>query len=139
MAKYEGDEMVVCPLKTSDFKHTCAVLVSGDGPNFCGHALLHVGDNWYFHVAGGYSIPKFMGEAGYQRYLRENDKKEIRRWIIRLPNPEGAHAKLDALVNRKWLWGILVNNCVTFVEEILQAGGSNAGVYLNCPSMESFT
>jgi len=138
MPKYEGEEMLICPVHTSDFKHTCAVIVSGDGPNFCGHALLHVGDSWYFHIAGGYKVPKFMHESGYMRYLKENNKREIRRWIVKLPNPDGAHSKLHELINKRWLWGILINNCATFVEEVLRAGGSNAGVYLNCPSMEPF-
>lgn len=139
MSKYDGEELVVCPLHKSAFKHTCAVVVSGDGPNFCGHALLHVGDSWYFHIAGGYKIPKFMHESGYMRYLKENNKHEIRRWFIKLPDPEGAHAKLHEMINKRWLWGILPNNCATFVEEVLQAGGSHAGVYLNCPTMEPFT
>ena len=137
-APYEGDEMILCPLHTSDFGHTCAVVVSGYGPNFCGHTLLHVGDAWYFHVAGGYKAPKFMHEDGYKRYLKENDKREIRRWIVKLPNPQGAHQKLHQLLKKPWLWGVLPHNCASFVEEVLQAGGSNAGMYLNCPAAEPF-
>lgn len=135
---YIGDEMVISPLKTSDFKHTCAVIVSGDGINLCGHALLHVGDGWYFHVAGKNDLPKFMSESGYMRYLRENGKREIRRFIVPLPNPAGAHKKLEELLAKKWRWLVLPNNCASFVEEVVQAGGSNAGMYLNCPSAEPF-
>lgn len=135
---YIGDEMVICPLRTSDFRHTCAVIVSGDGINICGHALLHVGNGWYFHVAGKNDLPKFMSESGYMRYLRENGKREIRRWIVHLPNPAGAHRKLEELLAKKWRWLVLPNNCASFVEEIMQAGGSNAGTYLNCPSAEPF-
>lgn len=137
-APYDGDEMILCPLDFSDFNHTCAVVVSGYGPNFCGHTLLHVGDSWYFHVAGGYRVPKFMHESGYQRYLKENVKREIRRWIVKLPNPRGAHLKLHELLKKPWLWGVLPHNCASFVEEVLQAGGSKAGMYLNCPSAEPF-
>ena len=54
-AHYEGDRMILCPLDITDF----AVVVSGDGPNFCGHTLLHIGDRWYVHVAGGYSVEPF--------------------------------------------------------------------------------
>jgi len=135
---YTGDEMVVCPLKTSDFKHTCAVVVSGDGINFCGHSLLHVGNGWYFHVAGKHDLPKFMHEDGYMRYLRENGKREIRRWIVKLPNPAGAHRKLEELLAKQWRWLVLPNNCVSFVEEVVQAGGSKAGMFFNCPTAEPF-
>lgn len=137
-AHYEGDRMILCPLDITDFKHTCAVVVSGDGPNFCGHTLLHIGDRWYVHVAGGYSVPKFMHADGYQRYLKENGKREIRRWIVKLPNPQGAHQKLHELLEKPWLWAILPHNCASFVEEIVQAGGSKAGMYFNCPSVEPF-
>lgn len=138
-APYEGDEMILCPLDITDFKHTCAVIVSGDPGNFCGHALLHVGNSWYFHVAGFYKVPKFLHESGYQRYLKETGKREIRRWIVKIPDPRGAHQKLHELLKKPWLWLLLPNNCTTFVEEVLQAGGSKAGMYLNCPAAEPFT
>ncbi|MFC5548550.1 hypothetical protein [Massilia aerilata] len=135
---YHGDDMVVCPLDFTDFKRTCAVIVSGDGINACGHALLHVGDAWYSHVAGVYDLPKFMHESGYQRYLKENGKREIRRWIVKLADPVGAHLKLHELMKKPWLWGVLPHNCASFVEEVMKAGGSNAGMYLNCPRAEAF-
>jgi hypothetical protein len=135
---YEGDAMILCPLHATDFRHTCAVVVSGDGINACGHTLLHVGDSWHVHIAGFYKAPKFMHEDGYKRYLKENGKREIRRWLINLPNPREAHRKLDELIAKPWLWGIVAHNCASFVEEVLQAGGSKAGVYLNCPIAEPF-
>ncbi|MGJ9417085.1 hypothetical protein ACHAC9_04865 [Massilia sp. CMS3.1] len=135
---YVGDVMLQCPLKPFDFKHACAVVVSGDGINFCGHALLHTGGGWYFHIAGKYDVPKFMREDGFQRYLRENGKHEIRRWRIQIPNPAGAHRKLEELLAKQWRWLVLPNNCTSFVEEVVQAGGSKAGMYFNCPSVEPF-
>jgi hypothetical protein len=135
---FDGDAMILCPLDLTDFKHTCAVIVSGDGVNACGHTVLHIGDSWYVHIAGFYKAPKFMHESGYQRYLRENGKHELRRWIVRLPNPAGAHRKLEELIAKPWLWGILPHNCASFAEEVLQAGGSKAGMYFNCPSVEPF-
>lgn len=135
---YIGDDMVRSPLKRSDFQHACAVIVSGDSINICGHALLHIGDGWYFHVAGKYDLPKFMNEDGYMRYLRENGKREIRRWIVKLTNPAGAQRKLEELLAKKWRWLVLPNNCTTFVEEVVRAGGSNAGMYFNCPAAEPF-
>jgi hypothetical protein len=137
---YEGAQMIVCPLEESDFQHVCAVVVSGDGVNACGHTLLHIGGSWswYVHIAGFYKVPKFMHESGYKRYLKENGKREIRRWIVKLPNPQGAHKKLHELIEKPWLWGIVAHNCASFVEEVVQAGGSKAGVYLNCPIAEPF-
>ena len=41
--KYLGEQMLSCPLNAFDFSNTYAVVVSGDGPNFCGHLLLNVG------------------------------------------------------------------------------------------------
>jgi hypothetical protein len=137
---YEGAQMIVCPLEESDFQHVCAVVVSGDGVNACGHTLLHIGGSWswYVHIAGFYKVPKFMHESGYKRYLKENGKREIRRWIVKLPNPQEAHKKLHELIEKPWLWGIVAHNCASFVEEVVQAGGSKAGVYLNCPVAEPF-
>jgi hypothetical protein len=101
---------------------------------------LHIGGSWswYVHIAGFYKVPKFMHESGYKRYLKENGKREIRRWIVKLPNPQGAHKKLHELIEKPWLWGIVAHNCASFVEEVVQAGGSKAGVYLNCPIAEPF-
>jgi hypothetical protein len=135
---YHGDVMAQCPLKPWDFKHCCAVIVSGDGLNFCGHALLHTGGDWYFHIAGFNDVPKFMRESGYQRYLKETGKHEIRRWIVKIPNPAGAHAKLEEMLTKQWLWLVLPHNCAAFVEEIVKAGGSKAGMYFNCPTAEPF-
>jgi hypothetical protein len=90
------------------------------------------------HIAGFYKMPKFMHESGYRRYMKENGKREMRRWPIKLPNPRGAHEKLHELIEKPWLWGILAHNYASFVEEVVQAGGSKAGIYLNCPIAEPF-
>ena len=135
---YLGEIMNQCPIKPFDLKMSRAVIVSGWGINFCGHTLLYTGGGWYFHVDGWNSRPWFMREEGYMRYLRENNKREIRRWIVNIPDPIGAHVKLVQLLAEKWQWGILPHNCVNFVEEVVQAGGSSAGMYFNCPSIEPF-
>jgi len=135
---YIGDVMLSCVTRPSDFLHACVVVVSGDGVNYCGHALLHTGGGWYFHTAGGNTVPRFMSESGYVRYLREGAKHEIRRWPISLPDPHGAHRKMEELLARQWLWLVLPQNCASFVEEIVRAGGSNAGLYFNCPAAEVF-
>jgi hypothetical protein len=65
-------------------------------------------------------------------------KHEIRRWRIQIPDPAGAHRKLEELLAKQWRWLVLPNNCTSFVEEVVQAGGSKAGMYFNCPSVEPF-
>ena len=136
--RYLGDVMLHCLVSPSAFQHCCAVIVTGDPGNPCGHSLLHTGGGWYFHVAGGHTVPRFMSEGGYKRYLRENGKQEIRRWPIKVPDPVGAHRKMQELLARQWLWLGIPQNCVSFVEEIVRAGGSKAGMYFNCPSAEPF-
>lgn len=134
---YLGEIMHQCPVKPFDFNKTRAVIVSGSGPNICGHTLLALGD-WYFHIDGPNNRPWFMREEGYMRYRRENNKREIRRWIVQIPDPIGAHAKLVELLAQNWRWLGLYHNCVSFVEEVVEAGGSKAGMYFNCPAAEPF-
>jgi hypothetical protein len=135
---YRGEIMHQCPIKPFDFKITRAVIVSGVPGNFCGHCLLYTGGCWYFHIDGPNNRPWFMRDEGYMRYLGENKKREYRRWIVQIPDPIGAHLKLVELLARNWRWLGLHHNCVSFVEEIVEAGGSKAGMYLNCPTAEPF-
>jgi hypothetical protein len=73
------------------------------------------------------------------RYLRESGKRELRRDRISIPNPNGAQQKLEDLTSRPWQWAVLPNNCATFFEAIVQAGGARrVGLYLNCPTAETF-
>jgi hypothetical protein len=134
---YEGEIMHQCMLKPFDFKSTCVVIVSGDGPNFCGHMILHAG-SFYFHVAGTNDPPRYMFADGFTRYLKETGKTEIRRTFVKIPNPTGAHRKLEELLATKWRWLLLPHNCASFCEDVVAAGGSKAGLYSNCPALESF-
>jgi hypothetical protein len=122
---YQGDEIDYCTAFRFDLAH--AVVVSGAKWNPCGHMLLNTGGygGWYFHVAEVRGLPKFMNEAGYQRYLKENGKREIRRVFVPLKNPDAANAKLEEPLAKKWTWFLLPNNCGNFVEEVLQAGGTS--------------
>jgi hypothetical protein len=139
---YEGDIILACP--AVDYSTVWAVVVSGAKWNPCGHALLYTGmsskqGGWYFHVARAYGLPRQMqNEELYQQYLKENGKREITRYEIRLPNPEGAARRLEELVGKAWVWAVLPNNCAAFVEDIVRAGGSSAGLYSNCPRLERF-
>jgi hypothetical protein len=129
--KYVGSELVEClnlPLASA-----ACVIVSGDGINLCGHALLYA-SGYYFHVVGVHERPRYMPEQGYRRYLAEASKVELGRYLRHLTRPAAAYSKLQELMSARWLWGVLANNCIVFVEQVLQAGGaSNFGLYSNCP------
>jgi hypothetical protein len=144
---YEGTILQSCP-PDLDFSNTQAVVVSGASWNPCGHMILSTGTNsanaWYFHVAGQgakevwgvYAVPKFMREPGYRQYLLENTKHEIRRLDAKIKNPAASYQKLTDLMNDSWTWGVLIHNCATFVQQIINAGGGDLSVALNCPDQE---
>jgi len=143
---YEGEILNACGVINSDFSSVQVVAVSGDGPNVCGHLLLYVpkGGGYYFHVIGdpdgkgvskvrGY--PRYMTDAGFKVYLKENRKRELRRRALNLPNPDGAYFYVESIMAEKWTWGVLPNNCVAFVESVIEAGGGEWGSYSNCPAI----
>jgi len=79
-----------------------------------------------------------MNEKGYRCYLEENNKREVRRTYIPIKDLAASDRKLEELLSKEWMWFLLPNNCANFAEEILQAGGANAGLYSNCPRLETF-
>ena len=135
---YQGDLHLFSPAVQYDFSSAHVVVVSGDGINACGHMLLNTNGRhgWYFHVASLRDYPRYMGYDGYQRYLKENGKTELGFFYKHVPNESAARVKLAELLGKKWLWGVLPHNCVAFVEEVLQAGGSSFGLLSNCPALE---
>jgi len=122
---YEGELLNFCPPQMFDFTKASAVIVSGDGPNKWGHMLLNTGGTGgrYFQIVGVVARPRYMDEAGYQRYLRETGKKEIRRISVFVNNPRASQLKLEQLLNDSWRFGVVVHNCETLVEDIILAGG----------------
>ena len=123
---YEGDELNVCPPRMFDFSKAYAVVVSGDWPNKWGHILLNTGGagGIYFQIGGKFiTRPRYMYHFGYQRYLRETGKTELKRISLFIPNPEASQLKLEELLNENWTWGVVLHNCETFIEEIIMAGG----------------
>ena len=138
---YEGDIAFECA--DVDWNVVWAVVVSGATANPCGHARLYAeserSGGRYWHVAQVYGFPRTMrDQTSYERYLKENHKRELRRFKVELKDPFGAAQKLESLIGKKWFWGVLPHNCASFVEEVVQAGGSSAGLYSNCPSREAF-
>ena len=125
---YEGELLTFCPKNAFALRHAYAVVVSGDPRmhNRWGHMLLNTGGNGgiYFQIAGQFrACPRYMDELGYQRYLKETRKKELRRFPVRIPNPDAAQLKLEELLSKPWTWWVVWLNCETFVEEIIIAGG----------------
>jgi hypothetical protein len=109
---YTGEIMLQC-VQPFNFKQTFVVVVSGDTWNPCGHMLLNTGGQagWYFHVAAVRGKPRFMREPGFQRYLKEHKKRELRRTFIPIPNPDGTNAKLEEFLAKQWTWFVVPNNC----------------------------
>ena len=143
---YEGEILNACGIIQIDFSETWIVAVSGDGPNICGHLLIYSakGGGYYFHVTGdptakgikkvrGY--PMYMNDTGYRRYLKETGKRELSRRKMDLPNPSKAMLYVEGLLSEKWTWAVVPHNCVSFVEEVIDAGGGNWGSYSNCPAL----
>ena len=122
---YEGEPLTYCPKDTFDFAKAYAVVVSGARFNPYGHTLLNTGGEGgtYFQVSDVYGVPRFMNEEQFQRYLKENNKYIITVLRQDVPYPEKAQLKLEEILSRKWVWGVVVHNCETLVEEILEAGG----------------
>lgn len=78
------------------------VVATGAKWNPCGHAILNAGGNGghYFHIAGdGYVRPYYMTQNGYERYLSENKKREVRRRHVPLRRPDRAQTRLDLITN----------------------------------------
>ena len=137
---YEGEWLNACGILKPDFSDSHVVAVSGSGPNVCGHLLFHAG-NYYFHVGTGDQLggikgyPRYMNKGGYARYLRENKKKELRRIAVKISKPKAALEYIETVMSERWTWGVLPNNCVAFVEEVIQAGGSKWSSKSNCPAL----
>lgn len=137
---YIGFIVRSCMLQAEEFRHAAVIVVSGAAWNPCGHTLLRIGGTggMYFHVAEVRGMPRAMQSSGYERYLKDHDKSELKRTVVHLPDPGGAHLMLEMLLAKRWNWFALPNNCASFVEDVVRAGGSSAGLYFNCPSQERF-
>jgi hypothetical protein len=125
---YEGEPLTYCPVNL-DLSRVEMIVVSGSGINAAGHALLYVPkQGLYFQIAGVYTYPTMMDELGFKRYLTENSKRILGRNIYSLPSPAGAYNELMLSTSKKWVWGGVINNCATFVQDIIRAGGSSATI-----------
>jgi hypothetical protein len=116
------------------------LIVSGSGPNLAGHMLMELpasagGTKSVFHIAGLRDFPFWMKSTDYGRYLKDNKKTELGRKYISLPKPADAEKYLNKAIVTKWTWGGIVNNCVSFCEEYIEAGGSKWSMRTNMPTL----
>jgi hypothetical protein len=132
-----GSEMDACDVKLFRFKEVYLIVVTGQGPNICGHSLLNFGgkDGFYVHVTGIVEKPRIMSESQYQTYLRAYTKQELLREKINLGFPEKSISYLEKLLSEDWNYKLLFHNCSHFVEKILQAGGYSIYIPTHCPIM----
>lgn len=134
---YNGEVLNASGLINIDLSMIEVIAVSGAGPNICGHLLMRSRGRggFYFHIADIYTYPHYMDEDGFRRYLREAGKTVLRRLPISLPSPSAAETYLNELMAKKWAWGAVPNNCVSFVEDVIAAGGGTWASVSNCPSV----
>jgi len=114
------------------------VVVSGSGPNPCGHALLRIGepgDQHYFHTDALRDRPFYMDETGYQTYLQQEGKTQLHEEPINVRNPQATHQALNESITQKHLWTALPTNCVTYIEDIIRKGGEPDYDPYNCPRL----
>ena len=109
------------------------VVVSGDGPKICGHMLLFA-KPFYFHVAAIRDYLYYFRSNEFQRYIAENNKVELFRLKRSLHKTELAKNKLKTLLHKKWIWGVIPNNCADFVEDVVGAGEGDLNLISNCPT-----
>lgn len=131
---YKGEHLNNCRAVPFDWNNSAVVIVSGSGPNACGHAIANAG-NYYFHIDGLNDRPWYMSHSGYLRYLRENSKRELRRRRVQVPDPTGAQFALETLSTQNWRWLGVPNNCASFVEEVFAGGGAQVRSWTNCPTL----
>jgi hypothetical protein len=157
MVKYIGRNLNACDVKMflrEGYPYAFNVVVvngfsvGGVEVNKCGHVLLNIGGlpivdapgGYYVHIDGEltqpWKYPHYMNEMEYRRYKKENEKTEISRHHIYVPEPRNALLELERLLNEKWRFGLIFNNCATFVDQVLKAGGGGLQMtpgLVNCP------
>ena len=136
---YKGERLEKCHLSFFNKKIWNVVIVSSMFPNPCGHALLNFGGvgGYFAHIEWEgvipFERPFFLDQKGFDRYMKDNNKLELYRHNVFVPNPEASFKKLEELLTKKWAWGGIVHNCVTFIEDVLSAGGAKFSMKVDCP------
>ena len=133
---YDGEILDQCGVIEVTSPEAEAVIVSGQFPNKCGHVLFYTpsGGGYYLHVPGDWvGYPKYMTPHGFSKYIKDHGKTILNRKKVTLSNPNGVTLFLEECLSKKWKWKVLPDNCVTFVESMMKAGGGDWGLKSNCP------
>lgn len=125
-------------LPPMDMQSVEIVLVTGAGPNLCGHILLMVKGGHYFHFDGPSMLnyPRYLTDAEFRNYLTQSKKKELLRKALHLPCPERARDHLLHLMQNRWPTMLISHNCASFAAEIIFSGGNFWSVPQHCPTVD---
>lgn len=100
-----------------------AVVVTG--ATKWGHCLLETPVGFFHITDAGFTHPRHIPHLEFSRYLSENDKYVKARFeILDLVNLANFNQKVLTSLRTGWMYGVCTNNCVTYVEDMLKAGGS---------------
>ncbi len=86
--------------------------------NVFGHTLLRLGDMGYLHINGLMSKPEFIPHFMFNKYLKKNHSFVVD--VQKLPKNLDATTvieKIGEYANKRWLWGIVHHNCLSFARE----------------------
>lgn len=99
------------------------VYITAPNPNPYGHVLLGLGDKGYIHINALYDKPQYIPVEAFNDYLNEQGRVVLGVQQVYVPDIEKAREKLRELCNQSWLWRLYWNNCVSFADTVLHAGG----------------
>lgn len=136
MNGYDGEEISYCDPNAFASGRGEVVVVSGDGINICGHVLLNVVGFGYRHLRGETARPRYLRTSlGFDRYLRENQKRVYGRYSFEFSSPACATRRYCHLIAEYWKYGLIRHNCASFVRSILSAGGISGNFPVQCPNL----
>lgn len=80
---FAGSEINICDPNAFSSGRGEVVIVSGDFPNLCGHALLNVVGYGFLHIAGSNARPRHLKNfMEFERYVSENKKTVLGRYFF---------------------------------------------------------
>lgn len=103
--------------------------VSGSGPNIWEHAIILLSDGNAIHVNGKEEYLELFNVEELNGFLTHYNKKVTGIQYVKLTNFNDVIVELDSRARKKWNWGGVVHNCLTFCHQILEAGGFKLEAY----------
>ncbi len=116
-ANYITDEII------NEIKEFTIVYITAPNPNPYGHVLLGLGDKGYIHINALYDRPQYIPVEAFNDYLNEQGRVVLGVQQVYVPDMKKAREKLSELCHQSWLWRLYWNNCVSFADTVLHAGG----------------